>query len=278
MLPNLIIIGAPKAGTTSLHRYLDLHPEVAMTAEKELRYFWRDDWRGLRGWYESQFAVDAPVRGEATPAYAAYPHRRHVPERMHELVPDVKLIYLVRDPIERTLSHWIQRRHDGDRTSFERYMLESDSPENPIVCPSRYWMQIERYTRFYDPSRLLVVDQHELKTRRSETMRAVFRFLGVEESLDVDEFDAEFNTHADKHPPRGLTTRLWDPILWPASRAVPQSVRERIRAPANRVLFGPPPPLPSLTDQMRERLHSLLAPEVEALRSFTGQQFESWSL
>src|SRR5579859_6236482 len=139
MLPNLIIIGAPKAGTTSLHRYLELHPQVFMASEKELRYFWRDDWRERRAWYESRFDSDAPVRGEATPAYAAYPHRPNVPERMHELVPQAKLVYLVRDPIERLLSHWVQRRSDGDRTPFERYMAEYERPDNPIVCPSRYW-------------------------------------------------------------------------------------------------------------------------------------------
>src|ERR1700735_4448473 len=110
MLPNLIIIGAPKAGTTSLHRYLDLHPDVAMTTEKELRYFWRADWRDRLPWYEAQFEFEGKPRGRggAPPAYPAYPRRDNAPRRMHELVPEVKLIYLVRDPIERLVSHWAQ--------------------------------------------------------------------------------------------------------------------------------------------------------------------------
>ncbi len=57
---------------------------------------------------------------------------------MHELVPDAKLIYLVRDPIERIVSHWVQRRADGDATPLERYVGEYDRRDNPIVCPSRY--------------------------------------------------------------------------------------------------------------------------------------------
>src|SRR5689334_1125972 len=112
MLPNLIIIGAPKAATTSLHGYLKQHPEVGMSAAKELSYFWRDDWRERQAWYEAQFDFEDPrvrVRGESTPFYAAYPFRKHVPERMHELVPDAKLVYVVRDPIDRLVSHWVQR-------------------------------------------------------------------------------------------------------------------------------------------------------------------------
>lgn len=278
MLPNLIIIGAPKAGTTSLHRYLDLHPAITMTSQKELRYFWREDWRERRSWYESQFGSDTPVRGEATPAYAAYSHRPHVPERMHELIPDTKLLYLVRDPIERTISHWVQRRADGDLTSFARYMAEYDRLDNPIVCPSRYWTQVKQYLAFYDASQLLVIDQQQLRTRRRETLSEIFRFLGVDVSFDSSEFQLERNTRAEKNPPRWLTARLWDRVLWPISRTVPARLRDEVRGPANRLLFGPVPRPPKLAPEMRERLSALLVPEVDALREFTGQPFASWSL
>ena len=145
MLPNLITIGAPKAGTSSLHSYLDEHPQMGMSVPKELSYFWRDDWRERRAWYEGKFEFpgrDPRVRGESTPFYTDYPFRLHVPERMHELVPDAKLIYVVRDPIERVISHWVQRAGDGDRTPFEQYMAVYDTPGNRIVAPSRYWFQL----------------------------------------------------------------------------------------------------------------------------------------
>ena len=249
-----------------------------MTHQKELRYFWREDWRGRRGWYESQFEIDAPVRGEATPAYGAYSHRPHVPERMYELVPGAKLLYLVRDPIERMISHWVQRRADGDRTSFERYMAGYDELDNPIVCPSRYWTQVGRYLAFYDAAQLLVIDHHQLKTRRRETLSEVFRFLGVDESFDSPEFELERNIRSEKNAPRWVTTRLWNRLLWPLSRAVPRPVRDAVRGPANRLLFGPVPRPPELAPEMRERLNALLVPEIEALREFTGQAFASWSL
>lgn len=282
VLPNLIIIGAAKAGTTSLHYYLGQHPEISMAAptdvaEKEMRYFWRDDWRERRAWYESHFETATLVRGEATPAYTAHPSHPHVPERMYELVPDAKLVYLVRDPIDRIASHWVQRRADGDPTPFDAYVADCDRPDNPIVCPSRYASQIEQYLRFYDRSQLLVLDQHDLRNRRRETLREVFRFVDVDESFDSPAFDAERNTRADKFGPRRVTMRLW-PILWPVSRAVPRGVRDGVREPATRLLNQTIRETPTLTVEMRERLIETLAPEVRALRELTGRQFASWSL
>src|SRR5437588_11576552 len=101
MLPNLIIIGAAKAGTTSLHYYLDHHPQVHMAKiagakDKEMSHFWRDDWQERRAWYESHFDVPEPVRGEASVAYAHFAYHPDVPRRIHETIPDVPLIYMVR--------------------------------------------------------------------------------------------------------------------------------------------------------------------------------------
>src|SRR4051794_25988719 len=66
VLPNLLVIGAAKCGTTSLHEYLALHPDIAMSAKKELNFFTRDDWRDAVDWYDAQFP-EAPVRGESSP-------------------------------------------------------------------------------------------------------------------------------------------------------------------------------------------------------------------
>lgn len=283
MLPNLIIIGAAKAATTSLHQYLGAHPDVWMAAPadsplKEMRYFWQSDWRERRAWYESHFETARLVRGESTPAYSAYPYHPGVPERMHEFVPDAKLIYLVRDPIGRVVSHWVQRREDCDKTPFARYMLDYEQPENPIVCPSRYWTQIQQYLPYYDRSQMLIIDQHDLKERRRETMREVFQFVGVDDMFDSPVFDEEKNTRATKQRPRRIALALWEPVLWPASRAVPRRVRDVIRQPANRVLIGPARDTPALSTEMRERLREHFRPEVESLREFTGRPFASWSV
>ena len=283
MLPNLIVIGAAKAGTTSLHYYLAQHPDVHMAKQqnikiKEMSHFWRDDWRERRDWYESHFDVQEPVRGEATPGYSAFAFHPDVPRRIYETIPDVRLIYLVREPIERIMSHWVQLRADGYPTPFAQYMMEYDRPDNRIVCPSRYYTQIQQYLRYFSPDQLCILDQHDLLDQRRETLRRVFRFIGVDEEFESPAFDEERNTRADKHGPRRLTMRLWEPVIHPASRLFPKPVRRRLKGPAERLLNAPVREKPVLEPAMRRRLEEHLRPEVEALREFTGQAFATWTI
>src|ERR671923_1441551 len=154
VLPNLIVIGAAKCGTTSLHEYLDAHPEVAMSREKELDFFVEEkSWgRGVE-WYERQFA-DAPVRGESSPSYTAYPRYRGVPERIRTVVPDAKLVYLVRDPIERIVSHF--RHRQVVRPGALEDAFADPYRREGLVAPSRYWLQLERYLEHFPPEQILV--------------------------------------------------------------------------------------------------------------------------
>ena len=80
-LPNLVVIGATKCGTTSLHEYLALHPETAMSQTKELMLFTREDWRERTAWYESQFD-SARIRGESSPTYTMFPYLPSTAERI----------------------------------------------------------------------------------------------------------------------------------------------------------------------------------------------------
>ena len=106
-MPNLFIIGAAKCGTTSLHCYLDLHPEISMSRIKEPRFFAcpegpREE-RAItdRNRYLALFEAGKKIRGEASPAYSQHPAVSGVPGRIAMESPDAKFIYLVRDPIER---------------------------------------------------------------------------------------------------------------------------------------------------------------------------------
>jgi hypothetical protein len=106
----------------------------------------------------------------------------------------------------------------------------------------------------------------------------VFGFLGVDDQFRSPEFAVESNIRADKAEPRRVTARLWDRILWPASRRVPARVRDAIREPANRLLYREIDESPVITAALRERLAELFAPEMASLREFTGKPFSSWSL
>ena len=143
-LPNLIVIGAQKCGTSGLHYYLSLHPEVSMSTPKELNFFIaeRNFQRGLE-WYSRHFDPAARCRGEASPNYTAYPQHLGVPERIAEVVPDVRLVYIVRDPIERITAHFVhnyaKRREKGDMRATLTH------PNTSYVTRSTYFMQLQRF-------------------------------------------------------------------------------------------------------------------------------------
>jgi hypothetical protein len=291
-LPNLVIIGSAKSGTTSLHHYLNCHPEVSMASPsesgrvrdndmdgKEMRLFWRDDWQRLMPWYCSHFAeMTTPVRGETTPGYSAHPRHPSVPERIHAVLPNVRLIYIVRDPIDRIASHYIQERVDGDLRSFERRMREYDRPDNSIVCPSRYATQVERYLEFFQPSQLLVVDQHRLKYERRATLRVIFEFLAVDRDYWSPAFEQERNTHAEKQALTPVGRRLFHGLLDPGGRRLAPRRWPGLRPTVRRALSREIGERPVIDDEMREKLSTLLQPQVDRLRELTGEPFPSWSL
>lgn len=277
-LPNVLIIGAPKTGTTSLHAYIAQHPEICMSDPKELRYFWRADWRQRLDWYVGHFDANKPVRGESTPGYSMWPYHDRVPERAHELIPDARLIYVVRDPIERLASHWRQRRADGFSEPLEYYTADLERADNPLVCASRYATQLERWLRYYDASQVLVVDQQRLKDARADVVGEVFSFLGLPAPLRPLNLELDLNTQADKIALRPWGATLWDRVLWPASRRVPEHMRARVRDSANRVLFRAITEQAEIDAGLRRRLRAYFQPEVHRLRELSGQPFGSWSL
>jgi hypothetical protein len=276
MLPNLIIIGAAKAGTTALHHYLGHHPEVFMSRQKELQLFQRDDWREQLGWYERQFPVQAPVRGEGSPAYTLYPFCRDVPGRMRELVPDAKLIYLVRDPVERFVAHYVEHYSLGFETRPFEQVAADLRPGNQVLAGSRYATQLEQYLESFPSSQILVVDQDELRARRRETLSRVFGFLGVDSGFWSPEFDQLHNQRKQVRY-NGFARWLYRRGLFePAARAG-RLLPGPMRRVARRTI-GPSISRPLLDGELRAGVVAELACEAARFRALTGYRFESWSV
>ncbi|MEA3469299.1 MAG: sulfotransferase, partial [Thermodesulfobacteriota bacterium] len=115
MKPNFFLIGAARSGTTSLHKYLEAHPEIFMSEVKEINYFSNNRyWEKGINWYESHFkTATEKIRGEASTSYTNYPLIKDVPKRLFHYLPDAKFIYILRDPIDRFLSHYLHRIRRG---------------------------------------------------------------------------------------------------------------------------------------------------------------------
>jgi hypothetical protein len=206
-LPNLAVIGGMKCGTTSLHRYLDEHPDVAMAPGKELNFFFRDpggrgrpaagNWHHGPDWYAARFDAAAPVRGEASPGYTS-PDHPEVAARMAALVPDARLVLLVRDPLERAVSQYLHHRRDGaEPRPLDEALLD---PDSQYVSRGRYHERLQPFLDHYGTGRIAVVEHRDLLADRRATLAHLFRFVGVDPDYWSDAFRARWNTARHDRP------------------------------------------------------------------------------
>lgn len=241
-LPNLIVIGAMKCGTTALHRYLDLHPDIAMSEPKELNFFFGPEringdrgehagnWHRGVGWYAAQFRP-APVRGEASPGYTS-PSFPEAADRMARIVPEARLVYAVRDPIERAVSQYLHHRADGaERRPIEEALLD---PASQYLARSMYYARLEPYLTRFPRDRLLICAQENLLADRRATLRELYRFAGVDDSF-------------------------WSPAhgrRWNVARVEPAPIGEALR----------------------RRLAAELSDDAARLRELAGREFPGWQV
>jgi hypothetical protein len=276
VLPNLFVIGAAKCGTTSLHEYLDRHPEISMSREKEPDFFVPEKSRGSREWYESQFDPSAPVRGESSVSYTRYPDVADVPGRIHALIPDARFVYLVRDPIDRIVSHYLFRLLDHPEIGSLENALDTPRHGTGFLTISRYWLQLEQYLAHFDDEQILVVDADELGSNRTETLTAIFRFLGVDPEFRSETFEVRHNrTRPSQRSRIGLAMlkALYGTLGPKTAHAIasnaPEALKARFRRPIER---------PVVEGALRERLVAELEDDVRRLRAHTGLAFAEWSL
>ncbi|MEO0438043.1 MAG: sulfotransferase domain-containing protein [Pseudomonadota bacterium] len=180
-LPNFILIGAARCATTSMHKYLGAHPDVFLPEIKELNFFSNDRYynKGLE-WYSSHFSkADVRAIGEASTSYSrAIGQSMKVIDRMHKDVGTPKLVYIVRDPLDRLLSHYLHYQHRGQRVNPIDALLSRPIFED-TRWQGRYHHQLSLYRRVYAIDDILVITTRELKLEPNAVMNRVFRHIGV---------------------------------------------------------------------------------------------------
>jgi hypothetical protein len=264
--PNFLIIGAMKAGTTSMHYYIGDHPQVFMPRANDLNFFIEEmNWSKGWAWYEEQFAGagDAIAVGEVSPGYSFHPVRKGVPARIAASLPEARLIYIVRHPIERMRSQWVHRALRGmERRPLDRALL--DDPR--YLDRSRYGMQVAEYLRHFPRDQLFIVVTEQLATSQAAIMRGVYDFLGVDAGWTGDVMDKRYNRTDIKQreripqaPPRALSRRALGALV------------RRSRPPRD-------PRTAVLSDGVRAQLDVRLRDDVGQLRELMPGPFDGWGI
>jgi len=193
MLPNFIIVGAEKAGTTWLYDRIRRHPHVFMPEVKEIHYFNRlnSNHKPRQNykkhdleWYEAHFRAweGETAVGEATPMYLC---DKQAPERIRTHLPDVRLVVCLRYPSDRAYSHyWMARGKEHTRHSF-REVVQNRSPR--FIERGRYGEQLRRYLSHFARSQILILIHEELFGEPVQHLNGICSFLGVEDTFYRDQ-------------------------------------------------------------------------------------------
>jgi hypothetical protein len=274
VFPNFLVIGAMKAGTTSLHRYLREHPQVFMPGEKELDFFVAEKrWSRGPSWYEQQFAAadDAIAVGEASPTYTMHPEFTGVPGRIAELLPETRLIYAVRHPIERIRSHYLHEVEKGrERAPIGRALVT----DFRYLDASRYAMQLEQYLNCFSADRVLVITTEQLRDDRAATVRRVLAFLGVDPDWSNRYvLDREFHRTSDKRVRRPLVEAA---LRVPGTRALAGLAPRPMRRLASRGVDAAR--ATAIPEAVEARLRAELRDDVARLRAYLGEGFDGWGI
>ena len=208
-LPNFLIIGAQKAGTTSLFHYICQHPQVFTNNIKEIHFFDRH-YQLSANWYRSHFPLAGRLRpgscmGEATPYYLCHPH---APGRIAALLPKVKLIAVLRNPVERAISHYFHEKKKGrEHLSILEAMQQEEERcagewqrmlKNEAYCSQThqsfsykqrgmYLEQLQRYWKFFSKEQLLVLESSQLFSEPQTVLKQVFTFLEIDSSVVIQD-------------------------------------------------------------------------------------------
>ncbi len=265
-LPTFLVIGAQKSATSSLCALLGQHPDVFMCEPKEPYFFSHDEiYAKGRAWYESLFAgaENHDAVGEGSTTYTQHHLYPDAPERVAEALPDAKLVFMARHPIERIISHWMHLKTKGGRETLPIDQAVRERPE--YLDHSRYHHQLSFYRERYDASRFHLMLFEDFKQSPERETRVCLSFLGVGPQAWRPE-DAARVRHASSEG-RADTGALRPLRRIPGFSALRDLAPTSIREPLRRLLKRPVGDKPELSvdtrrwleDQLRDDAHAFLA-------------------
>jgi len=287
MLPNFMVVGAPKAGTTSLCHYLSGHRQVFMSDPKEVNFFSKEEIED-QGLYYKDFQVknlaeyedlfagvaDEKAIGEGSVSYLFYPK---TPQKIKDVLPNVKIIILLRDPVSRGFSHYLMDYRLGlVNLPYEEIVYQKSNHENKFLYYQQhvklglYYKQVKRYLDCFDRKQVKILLQEDLR----QDIRGVIGDL-----CDFLEIDRSFLPDVEKHhnvfsmPKNRLTHRLYSlPLVRSTiSKLFSDTTKEIIRN-----TFFERTKKPKLEQELKNHLEDFYKNDIQQLEHLIGRDLSSW--
>lgn len=278
--PDFFVVGAPRAGTTSLYHALDRHPQIFVPAVKEPHYY---AWPEVADtYYDTSFVADAAAYLElfadrqpgqlAGDFSTSYLFRHRAASRIRADNPDARIVMVLRHPVERALSHHRMDRRDGYTLASVVDLLGPTAADprfrREYLDVGRYADQIRAYREHFDDRQIHIILFEDLVGAPTATMRDLFDFLGIDADVDLGPFEARNHTGTSRSD---LGRRLQGS---PVAAHLGRRLGRRPRRLARRLLYRPDRTGPDPRD--RALLAELLGQEIRELERVIGRDLSAW--
>lgn len=311
ILPNLFIPGAAKSGTSSLHNYLNQHPDIFMSKVKEPHFFSHNELyaKGL-GEYSKFFEAgkDCNIRGESSTGYMIFPH---VIERIKENIPNPKFIFILRNPIDRAYSHYLWLSGHESKTFREAFLTSLDFQPDPnkhhiqgvgfyYFHSGLYGKYIQKFLEAFGKDAVFILTLESLKSQPLSTLNKCCDFLNISHFEEIKSLKLN-KTILFRHRliakyylklfglssenPKNFSWESvygWEPQnISPVKQTILQKILQKamplkaaklvIKKIALRKTY------PRITSEERSWIASYYKDDIQHLRQLTGMSFEDWS-
>jgi hypothetical protein len=277
MKPNFLVVGAPKAATTSLCELLRQHPDVFISEPKEPNFFSRDDIfkRGWT-WYESLFegAGKCAAIGEGSTTYSKSAIWPNTVPRIIKYLESPKIIYSVREPFSRVQSGWLQAHQSSNPAalaSFNQSIRESPN----FLDESLYWKQICAYRQHLTDDQILVLFFEDFVTQPQTVLRRCFEFLGVDPKFQVSNTEKRWKSTENYYADRKVVRLLRQ---LPGAKMFERLVPNAVVHPLNQLLRIPLSGQAQWDEETRRWFADQIADDLRTFLEFYGKPPDYWDL
>jgi hypothetical protein len=271
ILPKFIVVGPPRTGTSWLYKVLGPYAQLP-SPTKETRFFDLHFSRGL-DWYLSHFPANGngPV-GEVAPTYFVSAEAR---ERIADVIPDVKLIFMFRDPVQRVVSLYRMKRAYGMIPWNFEDALEKDTE---LVSSGMYSTQFAEWRRMFSDEQILVTIYDDLRNDPQQFIDSITKFIGIDRiALDESLLGPVYSSERMTKPRNYLATKTATAFAdWCKARRLDQFVESFRNSRFIDLFLGGGDPLTDTSPLALKRLSEKFSPEVEGIETFLGRPLHAW--
>lgn len=274
--PDIVVIGAMRCATTSLYEILRAHPDFEVTKVKECDFFLPNEFEeGIEAFKKLITRSDLPIV-DVSPNYSKLYQWPGTAKRIFKTNPDAKLIYIVRDPIARSISAYNALYLSGHHLPKPEQVVPNCT-ENEVLSGSMYATHLKAFLKYWDPSNITIVDYDKLVSNPEEAVEEMMNSAGFK-------CDRKGIQSIRTNDSIGLRRR---PKSWAhlrntgfgrrARRMLPQPMLERVKSMVFSVTPNQAPP-PTFSSSARTKIGAYLKSDTNEFRELTGRTFDHWSI